>query len=119
MSRELSWAPADGTEQRISAAELLRKTINQLSGGAWIKGDFHDGGGGSCILGAQELAMGDCCMNEREWQRVQYMLLRTLKDMHPALTANTIPDLNDDPAVTYEDVIAALEKAVLQLEEQQ
>jgi hypothetical protein len=99
---------------------MLRLAAGQLAGGPgkWAKGDFHVDGG-SCALGAIQDAMGPAklAILPDDFQAAQATLLQTLKDMHPELTATTIPDLNDDPAVTYEDVVAAFEKAALIMEE--
>jgi len=101
----------------MSMPDMLRRTIAQLINDGWTKDDFYDGQGGSCILGAEIEALRGYRVMTDDFNHAQALLIQTLKDMHPELTAESIPELNDDPAVTFQDVIAALEKTVLQLEE--
>lgn len=98
---------------------MLRSAANYLGEGEnkWAKGDFHVDDG-SCALGVIEHVMDGSVMITWEFDEAEAALLKNLKDMHPELAADTIPDLNDDPAVTYEDVLTAFEKTALQFEEQ-
>lgn len=117
MSRELTMHQAGINQPKLSPAVMLRRAIGHFGGGSkWIKGDFHDGDG-SCALGAIELAFEGACMDTEQYHMTQAALLQTLKEMHPALQAETIPDLNDDPSVTYESIVAAFEKTALMFEE--
>lgn len=115
MSRELFFAPARGT--KIGGAELLRRVVQDLgeSRDKWHKGDFY-GEGGSCVLGSVAKVSAGTHMDLIEYDGACDKLIANLKTMHPEVTADNIPDLNDDPAVTYEDILVALEKTVLELE---
>lgn len=119
MSRQLSFTYAEDGDagQLVSTAVMMRRAIAVLAAGRWIRGDLHDAGGGSCALGAIHLGMEGYMVNVRDYRVAEAILLQTLKDMHPELTADTIPDFNDDPAVTYEDILAAFEKTAIILEE--
>lgn len=121
MAREIAWdyVPAYTGVHLTSAAEVLRGAIAQLSGGPekWVKGNFYDANGGACALGAIATAAYGQTLLLADYQRAESTLLTILREMHPNLEANTIPDLNDDPAVTYDDIMAAFEKAAMQLEE--
>lgn len=120
MTRELNFSGPPAGTTMMSSAVLLRRAVNQLAGGGaqkWIKGDFHDFDGGSCALGAIHLAMKGYGVNIMEYRKAERLLIQTLKDMHPELSANNISDLNDDPAVTFEDIVAAFEKTAMILEE--
>lgn len=107
-----------GVSQQVSEAEMVRAALDHLSGGPekWAKGDFYVNKG-SCAYGALELASRTMSTTVRGCYAIEAQLLKTLKDMHPELQADTIPDLNDDPAVTYEDILAAFEKTALHFEE--
>lgn len=119
MTRAINFTPVGlSTVPTITGAELLRDSIAQLSGGPekWAKGDFFVGDG-SCALGAITKAGAGKTILYEEYLNVELALLNNLKDMHPELLATTIPELNDDPAVTYEDVMTAFEKTAIQFEE--
>lgn len=125
MSRQLYLTPGHATRQ-LTPAELMREAVAQLDGGGggdappkWIKGEFHDDQGGSCALGAIEQALSGNSIYIPLYDAAMLRLLTTLKEMHPELTATNIADLNDDPNVTYEDIIAAFEKTALHFEEHQ
>lgn len=125
MSRYLQLYPGSAAHH-LSPAELMRRAANHLAGGGsgaeprkWIKGSFHDDQGGSCALGAIEYALTGNAVFMPYYDAAMAKLLTTLKEMHPELTANNIADLNDDPNVTYEDIIAAFEKTALHFEEHQ
>ena len=119
MSRQLSQMLAPSWAPITTPAKVLHGATDRLRGGPqkWAKGDFHVDGG-DCAYGAIEIAMSTNAMILDEFREMERALLHELKAMHPELTANNIADLNDDPVVTYEDVLAAFEKATLKFEEQ-
>jgi hypothetical protein len=96
-------------EVLVRARERLSRPEN------WIKGDYaKDLGGNSvcsdsysavcwCILGA----IGDDTLEGNE--EVIHHTLKTLQALTPAYS---VPDFNDDPNTTYEDVIRVLDKAI-------
>lgn len=121
MSRALYWSSTSEEKKHgtMSIAELMRSAANSLAMGGpgkWAKGDFYVGPG-ACALGVIAQVMTGHRVNIEGYRNAEKMLVKTLKDMHPELTADTIPDLNDDPAVTFEDVLAAFEKTALHYEE--
>jgi hypothetical protein len=118
MSRTLHFVRGSARATYIKPSELLRRAMAQIDAPEkWARGDFYVDAG-SCALGAMATAFHEKKMAALDHEHMHALLLQSFKEAFPDVHADSIPDFNDDPNITWEDLMGVFEKTATRLEEQ-
>jgi hypothetical protein len=89
--------------EKLTVAEVLRRARVQLAENGWCQGEYVDGHGRRCMVGAIMEVV-------EPWTPVFRKVERALEEVLPE--PEDVPAFNDTPGRTYAEVDAAFEKAI-------
>ena len=98
----------------MKPSEFIREAMEYVSLG-WTQGTLRDLDGSVCMLGGLcEVSQMKDVENEAQLFNTAFKILhKTVKE----LGFTTVPQMNDHPDTTQQDVLIAMEKAAIKLEE--
>lgn len=90
---------------------VIDRARERIERGGWCRGGYGDyeGDGPVCVMGALKAV--------DRYRSLDGLALRTIADEIDDWGFTTVPEWNDDPATSYEDVILTLKRASVRLDE--